>query len=233
MPELIKYKLTFPVKTVDIAESYPYPLLKEEKGKAIIPAPAQIRVSDEELTFTINNIKSRTPSVGYFKFYGFDYRKNKILEYTSPRWVITTEYSQKYNTFNIKNLLQQTNKEPEDLDHFYIELYLLGIDSENPLYFNRLQLNDGELKDYHTPNEHINEIEIGFNENSFVNLYDSSDNFLQIIRPYHESFKTTELSTSQVTILAPHLENETSFDNPIALFYEYMYMSEQKIGVEK
>lgn len=204
MSELIKYKLTF--------------------------RETQIRVSDDEITFTIGQIKSRSMSVVYFKFYAYDLRKNLIAEYTNERWVITTEYTEKTKTFTIP---LSASYEPQDIDSVVIELYTIGIDSENPLYFNRVMLNSGGYLDYHQPNEAIKDIEVGFKTNKYVNLYDSSDGFLQIIRPYGESFSTEKLTPSQTTILVPHLDNETSFDNPTSIFYEYMYMVEQVIGVEK
>ena len=205
MSEIIKYKLTF----------------KE----------TQIRLNDDEVTFTIGQIKSRTMSVAYFKFYGYNLRKQLIAEYTNERWVITSEYSLKTKTFNIP--FTSSEYSAEDIDSCVIELYLIGIDSENPLYFNKVQLNSGGYKEYNIPNNSINNVAVGFYNNKYVNLYDSEDNFLQVIRPIGEGFTTEELTTSQTTILAPHLPNETSFDSPTALFYEYMYMTEQEIGVEK
>lgn len=200
MTDITRYKITFPM--------------------------TQIRVNEEQLTFSIGKIKSRTPSVVFFKFYGYDYRNNLIEEHTSNEWIITDNYSLKYETWTL-------TPNPVEIDHYNIELYTIGIDSENPLYFNRLQLNEGEYKEYHQPNDAITDVKIGFKTTSYANLYDSSETYLQIIRPNHEDFTTNELTKAQVTILAPHLENETSWDNPIALFYEYMYQTEQKIGVEK
>lgn len=236
MSELIKYRITFPVQKVEVAESYDYPLIHVDwNNKAIIPAPAQIRVSDTKLTFSIGNIKCRTnPCVIYFKFYGLDYRKNVIAEYTSERMVVSTEYTSKSKTFTVPyqmlNGIQQT---PSDLDQYYIELYAIGADSENPLYFNHVQLNEGTLKDYHRPNDEKTNVAIGFNRNHYISLYDMSETYLQIIRPKHEGLTTDVLTKSQMTILAPHLPYESEFDDPVKLFYEYMYMTEQRIGVEK
>lgn len=204
MSELIKYRLTF--------------------------RETPIRLNDDEITFSIGQIRSRTMSVVYFKFYGYNLRKQLIAEYTNERWVITPEYTLKTQTFNIPFINSEYSA--EDIDYCVIELYLLGIDSENPLYFNKVQLNEGEYKEYNIPNNVAKNVAIGFNNNRYANLY-SDDNFLQIIRPHGEEFTTEELTSSQTTILAPHLDNESSFDNPTALFYEYMYMTEQKIGVEK
>jgi len=204
MSELIKYKLTF--------------------------KRTQIRVNEDTLTFSIGQIKSRTMSVVYFKFKGYDLRNTLISEYTSNRWVITSAYSLKYDTFTIP---LNTGYTVEDIDTCVIEMYLIGIDSENPLYFNKIQLNEGEYKEYNKPNDAKNNVAVGFHTNKYVNLYDTSENFLQVIRPNGEAFTTETLTPSKTTILAPHLPNESTFDTPTAIFYEYMYMTEQVIGVEK
>ena len=204
MSEFSKYKLTFP-KT-------------------------QIRMTDDDLTFTIGNIKSRQPSVIYFKWYAYDIHGTLISEYTSGKLVVGTEYAMVQENFTPTYLEDNTM---EDVDSYSMELYLLNITSENPLWFNKLQLNFGEFKEYHQPNDLILDIQVGFNKNSYINLYDTTDNFLQIIRPNHEDLSTTELTKSKYTILAPHLPNESEFDSVSNIFYEYMYMTEQKIGVEK
>lgn len=230
MGEISKYKLTFPIQKVDLADSYPYDFIKEEDGKAVILKPSQIRITSNQLTFTIGHIKCRTHAVVYFKFYGYDYRKNLITTHTSDRWIITDYYSMQEETFE---LTFNEGYKLDDLDNYYMEIYTLGIDSENPLYFNHMQLNEGEHKDYHIPNEEIQNVNIGFYKNSYLNLYDNSDTFLQIIRPNHEGLSTEQLTPSQMTILAPHLPDESKWDDPVALFYEFMYMTEQRIGVEK
>jgi hypothetical protein len=186
----------------------------------------QMRIFDNQITFTIGQIKSRTISVVYFKFYGYDIHNTLLEEHTGERWVVTPNYSLKTDTWTL-------TANPLKLDHFKIELYLLGINSENPLYFNKVQLNEGEYKEYHKPNDVQENIVVGFNKNSYINLYDTSETFLQIIRPNHEDLTTEVLTPSKTTILAPHLPNESTFDTPTAIFYEYMYMTEQRIGVEK
>lgn len=202
--ELIKYKISFP--------------------------QFQIRTSSDTLTFSISKIKSRVPLVVYFKFYGYDLHNTLITEYTGERWVITAEYTKQYDTFT---LTMEEGYDVTDLDTCKIELYTIGVTSEHPLWFNRLQLNIGEDTEYHKPNDEKQNVTIGFNRNSYVNLYDTTEKYLQIIRPNHEAFTTENLSPAQYTILAPHLPNESEFDNPVALLYEYMYQIEQVIGVEK
>jgi len=240
MSAITKYKVTFPVQKVDVAESYPYPLIREDyDGKAVIPAPAQIRIPSTQttLTFAINKVKCRlAPAVIYFKWYGLDYHKNVIAEYTSERMVVTTEYTVKQDTFDIPYKVNpDTNKNYDsgDLDQYYFELYMLGVTSENPIYFNNLQLNEDEYKEYHKPNDEKNNVLVGFERNTYINLYDESEIFLQVIRPNREDIRTETLTKAQMTILAPHLPNESVFDDPLNLFYEFMYMTEQRIGVEK
>ena len=75
MSEIIKYKLTF--------------------------QRTRIMVSDTTLTFAINNLKSRNLTVLYFKFIGYDLRNQVVANYTSKRWVATTAYAKKYETFDI------------------------------------------------------------------------------------------------------------------------------------
>lgn len=205
------------------------------KCKLTLPT-TQIRVTDSELTFSIGNIKCRNQAVVYFKWYGYDYHKTLIAEHTSDRWVITDKYNEQYETFEIPFSTKPNSEDTyttDDLDHYTIEIYTLNIDSENPLWFNHLQLNEGEKKDYHIPNEEVENVNIGFNKNSYINLYDETETFLQIIRPNHEKLSTEQLTGSQMTILAPHLSNESKWDDPVALFYEFMYMTEQKIGAEE
>ena len=193
----------------------------------------EIRIDENLLTFSIGKIKSRMPSVLYFKFNGYDLRGNLITEYTSNRWAITTEYSRQATTFELTfNTINNIQQTVADLDTFEIQLYLLGVDSENPLYFNELQLNKGEDTEYHQPNSAVKDVPIGFNHNNYANLY-SGDNYLQIIRPYKDDITSNQLLRSQKTIIAPHLPNESEFDNAVALLYEYMYQKEQIIGVEK
>lgn len=217
MAEQIKYKLTFP-KT-------------------------QIRITNPELDFMIGNIKSRQISVAYFKFYGFDYHNNQIVDYTSERFMVTTSYRRVDNVFNLKDLFYEDERYSDerkytvaDLDNYFIEMYLIGIDSENPLYMNHLMLceYDGDdEKEWHSTNEEKEEVEVGFSQNCYANLYNNDDTFLQLIVPNKERMTTTKILPSQNVILVPHIPNESTWDNPINIFYEYMYQIEQRIGVEK
>ena len=88
--------------------------------------------------------------------------------------------------------------------------------------------------DYHIPNEMQQNLNIGFVKNSYVNLYSTDGVYLQVIRPDKSPITTNSiLRTDLYTILAPHIEAETDWDNPINLFYEVMNQKEQTINIEK
>lgn len=219
LSELVKYKLILAKNPHQVNDTWVFDRFP-------------IRVTDEQLTFSIGNIKSREISVAYFKFYGYDLRGNLLCEYTSPRWVILTEYSKQSHTFNVKELLSE-DKDITDIDSFYMEMYTIGVDSENPLYMNQLMLANGTKDEYHRTNEEKTGVSVGFNNNRFINLYDTSNTFLQIIRPVKEAITTETLTPSQCTILVPHLDTESEWDSSTAILYEYMYQIEQVIGIEK
>ena len=52
-----------------------------------------------------------------------------------------------------------------------------------------------------------------------------------MIRPNMEDFHTTVLDGAEVTILAPHFNDEEEIDNHISVFYEAMNQTEQVITV--
>ena len=177
-----------------------------------------------ELTFSINHIKSRLTSVLYFRFKCYNQSKTLIHTYTSPRWVIDTVYKRRSRTFTI----------PQDIvDSTYytqIELVAVGIDSENPLYFTECMLNEGDDIGYHTPKEHL-ELSVGFKNSRYVNLYNSDGTFLQVIRPQGDGITTNKLNKSTCTVLAPHFSNESNVDDPINIFLEFINQTEQRIDV--
>lgn len=195
--------------------------------------PKQHRLFDEtDLTFTINHIRSRRPSILYFLLHFYNQENEEVHTYTSPRGVIGTVFSDEgcdyTQTFSIdKDIV---------LDTVYVQLELrtLGISSENPLYFNELMLQEGtEFNGYHVPREldkmYKHMIELPASQ--YANLYDSEGNYLQVIRPNKESFDTNTLNKAQYTILAPHFEDEEEYDNHVAVYLEAMNQTEQKIDV--
>lgn len=184
----------------------------------------EILFNETEVTFSINYVKSRQVSVLYFKFHCFNRSKEKIWTYTSPRWVVDTEYRRRSHTFNLPLDIRDKTV------YTQVELRPVGITSENPLYFAELMLNEGDDIGYHIPNENL-ERSVGFVNNAYVNLYSSNGNYLQVIRPKKDGFTTNQLSASTCTVLAPHLEDESDIDDPVNIFMEFLNQTDQSIDV--
>lgn len=192
----------------------------------------QVLFSKTELTFSINKIKSRLPSVLYFILHCYDMETdedgkpvNEIYTYTSDRWVIGTVYEHRHTTFEIDSTLL------DDFAYTQIELVTMGIDSENPLYFTECMLQEDEWEEYHTPNEVAQSWFVGFKTNTYANLYNNDGDYLQVIRPHKEAVHTDKLDKAEVTILAPHFEDDEDFDDDVAVFIEAMNQREQTIDV--
>lgn len=191
-----------------------------------IKFPVQdVNFMDTELTFSINHIKSREISTLYFYLRLYDYEDTLIYEYESDRWIITPTYQHKETLFDIpQEMLDGAVK-------YQLEMVAVGISSENPLQFNEVMLQEGEFTSYHIPSEVSLDWEVKFNKNSFANMYSDNGVFLQVIRPLKDSFFTNRLTKSECTVLAPHLYDEPSVDNPIAVFLEFINQTEQRIDV--
>ena len=216
---------------------------------------------DHELTFSITHLRSRRPSIMYFilHLYGMDCQKSvddetdeflysdEILVndkpiYTSPRTVVGTAYGDEpsfIESFTIPTSYVMNNKTRdvlEDTIYYMVEIRTLGVDSENPMYFNKLMLQEGDINKYngyHDPQEMTNShsIELVDGGNMYANLYDLEGNYLQVIRPNRESFNTNNLNKADYTILAPHFEVEDDVDNHVSVFLEAMNQTEQRIDV--
>lgn len=222
--------------------------------------PLQRKSFDEnDLTFSINHIRSRRPSIMYFMLHLYDmscvrsvdeetgeyqYSGEILVDdkpvYTSNRTVIGTSYGDEpsyVDSFTIPSTYIVDGKSRnilEDTVYFMVEICTLGIDSENPLYFNQLMLQEGlEYNGYHEPQEmdKQNSHTIEFPSNLYANLYDYDGNYLQVIRPTKESINTNNLNKAQYTILAPHFDEEDSVDDHVAVFLEAMNQTEQRIDV--
>ena len=217
-----------------------------------------INFDDTDVTFVINYIKSRRPSVFYFIFHCYDSdcqlvdgaytdeikvdANREIIDkttpeyengypvYTSSRSVIGTEYTPDggdyIHDFTIpKNVIDNTS-------YYRIEIVTLGIDSENPLYFTELMFKEGKgFDEYHTPSELYNDHTVELPVNTYANLYDRDDNYLQVIRPHNEAFNTNNLKSAEYTILAPHFSEEPEVDGHVDVFLECMNQTEQTIDV--
>ena len=202
----------------------------------------RVRFDETDLSFAIYNIKSREPSVVYFKLHTFDMGDREIyyddevkfvgdtdnVAYSSDMWVIGTEYSTKHTDFSLADeLVEQTA-------FSQIEMVLIGIDSENPLFFNKAMFKMGDFGEYHKPLEVQDSQLVKLNKNIFANLFDKDDNFLQVIRPVgNKNFKTDMLTRNECTVLAPHLNNESDLDSPTNLMVEFVNQTEQTITIQK
>jgi hypothetical protein len=92
---------------------------------------------------------------------------------------------------------------------------------------------EGEYDGYHQSDEYMSEYKISFNKSCYTNLYTSNDSYLQVIRPSKAEISTNKLNKCECTVLAPHLENEIDVDKPVAVFLEFLNMTEQRIDVLK
>lgn len=189
----------------------------------------QVRLTKyDKITFVIGNIKMRNKiGIAYFKFYAYDIHGSMMQEESSEsdKWIITTEYTTKMWSFYILSDMP--------VDSYVIELYIGNATSENPVYMNHLMLTNKEYIEYHQPQETKKDVEINFKNNNYVNLYTENEEYLQVIRPYGDKFTTNQLTTSQKTILVPHLPSESEYDNPTNIVYEYMMMNDQSIRIER
>ena len=195
----------------------------------------QVLFDDEDVTFSIERIKSRLPSIFYFILHGYGLKytpenPHEILVdgnplYTSPRALVGTDYQRYIHEFSInKDVL-------EEVAFTQIELRLLGITSENPLYFNGAMLQDEPYDTYHSPEEEIISTSVNFQNNSYANLYQKNGDYLQVIRPTKTKFLTDKLLACECTVLAPHFEDDIGFDDDIAVFMEFLNQTNQKTGV--
>jgi len=196
-----------------------------------------ILFEDTDLTFSINHLRSRRPSIIYFILHLFDIDNNEILidnnpVYTSERSVVGTKFDLENADYVCTFEISQTAL--DKAIYSQLELRTLGVDSENPLYFSELMLQEGkEFNGYHVPQEmdKMNSHSIELPNNLYANLYDNNGNYLQVIRPNKEPFNTNTLNKAQYTILAPHFESDEDVDSHVAVFLEAMNQTEQKIDV--
>jgi len=199
--------------------------MNEEEYHILLPLQ-HILFHDNELTFRIENVKSRYTSVLYFKLHCYNSQKEEIYTYTQrDRWIIVTDYHTRTHTFELPQMRLN------DIAYTRIELITIGITSENPLYLTELMLKEGEDGDYHIPLEASPELNISFNNSGYVNLYNNDGTFLQVIRPTRDEITTKRLLPSKCTVLAPHFDEESVMDDPINIFLEFINQKEQRIDV--
>ena len=187
---------------------------------------------ENELTFSINHIRSRRPSVIYAALYFYGWQldedgvpSNEIGQVTTDRMVIGTIYSHE----EVK--IEVSDEIISDCAYYRLELVTMGIDSENPLYFTEVMLQEGDYSEYHSPSEVIEETKIGFINNWYVNMYKDDGDYLQVIRPSKSEFTNRTLQKCDLTILAPHFSDDAEFNDDIAVFMEAINQTDQTIDV--
>lgn len=192
----------------------------------------QKNITKEIVVFSIGNIKSRTPSVGYFILHCYDVHGDEILVnnapvYTSNRFVITSSYREYLQEFELEeDVLHDTFK-------FQFELVFIGVTSENPVFFNRVMFEEAPHTVYHKPEEAYDKAAVRFMNNNYVELFKQDGTSLQVIRPNRDDFNTDYITKSEATILAPHLPNEPVTDTADKLMMEYINQTEQSISYKR
>ena len=198
----------------------------EEEYHILFPR-IQVNFTKPDLVFLINKIRSRSMSALYFKFHCYNRANELLYTYTSPRWVIDTEYQQRWRAFELPDEVY------DEVLCTQIELITIGNSSENPLYFTECMLSEynGDNVKYHEPNEVIKNKKVGFLNSRYANLYTYDGNYVQVIRPQGDDFNTGELTKSTCSVLAPHLSEESDIDDPVNIFMEFINQTEQRIDV--
>lgn len=201
-------------------------IIMEEEYHIKFPK-TQVNFTKPDLVFLINKVKSRLLSTLYFKLYCYNRQDVLFYTYTSPRWVIDTEYRQRKRNITLSDEVYNKTL------YTQIELISLGNSSENPLYFTECMLSEynGDIVEYHKPYEKFDELNVGLINNSYVNLYDKDNNYLQVIRPKRTDMTTKKIIKDTCTVLAPHLSDESDIDDPVNVFMEFINQTEQRIDV--
>lgn len=184
----------------------------------------EVRFTSTDLIFSFGNIKSRYPSVVYFKLYTYDMNKELINMYTSEHQIVTTEYS----TVNLNLKMESTSR----IVYYNLELIFDGLDGDNPCSFNQLMFQEAPYEGYHRPSELTENVPIGFVNSKYVNLY-YTDGYLQVIRPNKDKFHTGVLDASECTVLAPHFNDDSDVDDDVSVFFEFANQREQSIDILK
>ena len=180
---------------------------------------------DNSLSFSIEHMKSRMTSTVYFMVDFYNMTGEVIHTHKSTRWVVDSTYSSYHSNFDIPSDVADNSSK------FQLTLVACGITSENPLFLTGLMFREGDYDGYHSPSEEITDALVKFNKSSYANLYGVEGSYLQVIRPSKTTMHTNKLDKCSATVLVPHLENESELDDPIAIFLEFINMTDQRIDV--
>ena len=199
-------------------------------------------------TFVINQMKCRTVSVVYMILHCYNLNDEEILTdcepyYIGERWVVDETWSSYIEEIQVLDDSETTPTGkyiPKDIalriKDIQIELVLINVDDDNPLYFTECMFLNKEYdptEGYHAPEEAVIEASVEFVNNSYANLYNRNGDYLQVMRPADKaSFLTTKLTKNECTVLAPHIVGEDKVDKPENLFLEFLYQTEQTVNIK-
>lgn len=205
----------------------------QEEIQILLPVMANTLQGDM-FTFTVNQLKCRKSGLAviYYKLHLWNLDNEEVLVnddafHIGKRAVIGETWKSYHDVFYIDEETLNTIK------LLQIEIRFILVDDNNPVYFSELMLQNGEFTEYHSTDEEMKEAVIGFNNNSYVNLYDDDNkDYLQIIRGDKVPFTTKMLNKAQNTVLAPHLVGEPILDRPDNLFMEFLHQKEQTTNIK-
>jgi len=180
---------------------------------------------DNSLSFSIEHMKSRLTSTVYFIVDFYNMSNELIHTYKATRWVVDSTYSSYHTNFDIPSSIA------DESSKFQLTLVACNITSENPLWLTGLMFREGDYDGYHVPSEETNDALIKLNKSSYANLYNRDGTYLQVIRPSRTIFHANKLDKCASTILVPHIPDESDIDDPVAVFLEFINMTDQRIDV--
>lgn len=179
---------------------------------------------NNDFVFSIQNIKSRYPSVVYFKLSLFDMDKKLLSIHFSNHQIVTTKYKTVLMDLSVDSVRR--------VAYYQLELIFDGLDDDNTCSFNGLMFEEAPYTGYHRPNEIKENVPINFRNSKYVNLY-NGDTYLQVIRPNKDKIHTTVLDASECTVIAPHFSDDADVDDDVSVFFEFCNQREQSIDILK
>jgi hypothetical protein len=182
--------------------------------------------ADTTLTLSVEKMKSDTYSFVRPRVKLYDIKNGWSGTKNNNFWINGNQYQSHSATmtFNANNI--------ERCTHYQVVLECYNVTKDNNIYFNHIQLCEGDNTEYHQPEQDLPTLDIKFSNNFYANVYTSQgDRYLQIIRPYYDNINTKMMKRSKATVLAPHIENEESVDKPSSLGLEFMNQHEQVIEI--
>lgn len=184
--------------------------------------------SNTELTFYVEKMRADDMAMvrPYLKLFNGKTNADIITTLNSDWWVVGSEYDEHSFKYTI------TEEQLNATAFFKVGMIVDGMHFKNKLYFNHMQLAEGDVTSYHQPVESIPKTDIKFTSNFYANFYTTDDDrYLQVIRPYYNNMDTETITRSKVTVLAPHLMNEDDIDSPSNIGLEFMNSYEQVIEI--